>query len=61
MFSGSKPLKYFNCSNLPHEKYEKYILRTKPGRVDLPQNKKSLSLCCSDKLGLYNIIGLQGK
>jgi hypothetical protein len=37
------------------------VLRTKPGRTDLPQNKKSLSLSCSDKLALYNILGIQGK
>jgi hypothetical protein len=27
----------------------------------LPLNKKSLSLSCSDKLALYNLIGIQGK
>ncbi len=27
----------------------------------MPLNKKSLSLSCSDKLALYNLIGIQGK
>lgn len=46
---------------MSNEKYEKNILRTKPGRNDLPLNKRSLCLSCSDKLSLYNIIGIQGK
>ena len=33
----------------------------KPGRNDLPKNKLSLCLSCSDKLALYNLIGIQGK
>jgi len=29
--------------------------------MDLPISKRSLSLSCSDKLALYNLIGIQGK
>ena len=36
-FSGAKPLKYFKFSELPDSKFEDNILRTKPGRLDLPQ------------------------
>lgn len=28
--------------------------------MDLPKHKRSLSLCCSDKLALFNLLGLQG-
>ena len=60
-FSGAKPLKYFNLSEFPNSKFEDNILRTKPGRLDLPQQKKALSLSCSDKIGIWNILGIQGK
>jgi hypothetical protein len=41
-------------------KYETYILRTKPGRLDLPLNRRSPILSCSDLLALFNIVGIQG-
>ncbi|KAL4460405.1 hypothetical protein ABPG74_000156 [Tetrahymena malaccensis] len=36
------------------------ILRIKPGRSDLPQDSRSQSLSCSDKIMLWNVIGMQG-
>jgi hypothetical protein len=42
-------------------KYEPNILRTKPGRIDLPISKRSPLLSCSDIIGLSNILGIQGK
>ncbi|EAR99143.2 tRNA-specific adenosine deaminase, putative (macronuclear) [Tetrahymena thermophila SB210] len=36
------------------------ILRIKPGRSDLPQDSRSQSLSCSDKIMIWNVIGLQG-
>jgi tRNA-specific adenosine deaminase 1 len=61
LFSGAKPLKYFDQLHYADNKFEKNILRFKPGRSDLPVNKRSLKLCCSDKIALYNILGIQGK
>lgn len=46
---------------MPQEKYSQHCLRTKPGRLDLPLDKRSLSLSCSDKVGVWNILGVQGK
>jgi len=42
-------------------RYESNILRTKPGRIDLPMSKRSPLLSCSDLIGLSNILGIQGK
>jgi len=36
-------------------------LRTKPGRLDLPIQKRSSILSCSDLIALTNILGIQGK
>jgi hypothetical protein len=37
------------------------ILRTKPGRSDLPLNKRSCSLSCSDKIMAWALLGVQGQ
>lgn len=37
------------------------VLRTKPGRNDLPIPKRSAILSCSDLIGLTNILGIQGR
>lgn len=37
------------------------MLRTKPGRIDLPVPKRSAILSCSDLIGICNILGIQGK
>lgn len=42
-------------------KYEENVLRTKPGRLDLPVEKRSSILSCSDLIALTNILGLQGR
>jgi hypothetical protein len=44
----------------PELKYEPNVLRTKPGRLDLPVEKRSHLLSCSDKLAFYNLVGIQG-
>ena len=36
------------------------VLRTKPGRLDLPIDKRSHILSCSDLISFYNILGIQG-
>lgn len=60
-FSGAKPLAWLNCETYPDEKFKENVLRTKPGRMDLPVSKRSAILSCSDLIGLFNILGIQGK
>lgn len=61
LFSGARPLKYFLHKEIPNDQFLKHHLRTKPGRLDLPIEKRSLSLSCTDKIGTWNILGVQGK
>jgi tRNA-specific adenosine deaminase 1 len=61
LYSGARPLKYFLIKSPPEEQFNEHFLRTKPGRMDLPLEKRSLSLSCSDKVGLWNLLGIQGK
>ena len=35
--------------------------RTKPARMALPVAKRSAIMSCSDLIGLFNIVGIQGK
>ena len=60
-FSGAKPLKSFGDEKYSQAKYEANILRTKPGRLDLPKQKRSPVLSCSDLLAFFNLVGIQGK
>ena len=39
---------------------EKGLARTKSGRSDIPEDSKSLSMSCSDKILMWNCIGFQG-
>lgn len=60
-FSGAKPLAFLSQQNYPDLKYQQDVLRTKPGRLDLPLDKRSAVLSCSDLIGIGNILGIQGK
>lgn len=50
----------FSALYYPELRYEPNILRTKPGRLDLPIHKRTSTLSCSDLIGLFNLVGIQG-
>jgi hypothetical protein len=60
-FSGAKPLSYLSSLEYSDDKYTENILRTKPGRSDIPISKRSSILSCSDLIAFFNIMGIQGK